>query len=585
MRFKNNISIIISILLFWLMLPSSLDVQAKDASYSSKDEVIYGKLHPNGHMNEMYVVNSFYDPTEGTITDYGSYESVRNLTDLSTIEQTKDSVSLQTTGEDFYYQGKIDNQPLPWKIDMTYFLDGVEMDADQLAGQSGQLDIHIEIKENQAVDPIFFDYYLLQISLTFDPLHFQDIEAPKGTEANEGKNKLVNFSAMPGEEDIFITTATVENLTMDPINISAIPANLAIDDPDISDMEDDMQKLSDAIRDLHDGVVDLYDGVIDMDDGTGELSKGSGEFLNGIKTLNQSSSELVTGSQTIKDAFAEINNALDENINGDLPDTDELKELPEIIRNISDELKQFSEGFNELDDLLDDLPSNGLSETDFAKVYDVLDDYKADEDVYDIVNQLVGTYTAVEALFYIDENMPFELDEIANEMVEYLDEIADELENNLAMLDELEQMDELIDGLQTLATEYDQFHEGVTEYTNGVDDLTKAYGDIDQGINDISDGTTELKDGVKELKDGTEELSDETKDLPNEMQSEIDQFMEDFDFSKFKPKSFISEKNKKIGVVQFVLQTETIEIPEDDTEETVEEETKNIWQRFLDLFR
>ncbi|HLS06628.1 MAG TPA: YhgE/Pip domain-containing protein, partial [Bacillota bacterium] len=183
------------------------------------------------------------------------------------------------------------------------------------------------------------------------------------------------------------------------------------------------------------------------------------------------------------------------------------------------------------------------------------------------------------------ENMPFELDEIANEMVEYLDEIADELENNLALLDELEQMDELIDGLQTLATEYDQFHQGVIEYTNGVDDLTKAYGDIDQGINDISEGTTELKDGVKELKDGTEELRDETKDLPNEMQSEIDQFMEDFDFSKFKPKSFISKKNKKIGVVQFVLQTETIEIPEDDTEEIIEEESKNLWQRFLDLFR
>src|SRR5690625_3936089 len=180
MRFKNNISIIISILLFWLMLPSSLDAQAKDASYSSKDEVIYGKLHPNGHMNELYVVNSFYDTAEGKITDYGSYEAIRNLTDLSNIEHNNNQIVFQTTGEDFYYQGELDKQPLPWEIDIAYFLDGVEMDADELAGQSGQLDIHIEIKENQAVDPIFFDYYLLQISLTFDPLHFQDIEAPKG---------------------------------------------------------------------------------------------------------------------------------------------------------------------------------------------------------------------------------------------------------------------------------------------------------------------------------------------------------------------------------------------------------------------
>src|SRR5699024_6870781 len=143
--------------------------------------------------------------------------------------------------------------------------------------------------------------------------------------------------------------------------------------------------------------------------------------------------------------------------------------------------------------------------------------------------------------------------EVATEIAVYLDEIADELENNLSMLDEFDQITELIEGLQTMAKEYNQFHDGLSEYTQGVNELTQAYREIDGGINDLSSGTGSLKSGVKELVDGTKELHEETSDLPNEMQAEIDEFMADFDFSNFKPKSYISDKNKNIGVVQFVL--------------------------------
>src|SRR5690625_450038 len=581
MRLNKIVHIIVSFLLIWSILPLPVNAADKGTSYGTKDEVIYGKLHANGQINEMYVVNSFYDTTEGQITDYGTYENIRNLTDLSTIEKSNKQVIFQTTGEDFYYQGELSEHQLPWDIKITYYLDGEKIDADQLAGQSGKFEIHIETKANKTIDPVFFDYYLLQISLTFDPLHFQQITAPKGTEANEGKNKLINFSAMPGEEDIFITTANVENLTMEPISISAIPANLAFDDPDISEMEEDMQKLSDAIRDLHDGVVELYDGVIDLDDGTEKLNEGSSEFLKGMKTLNNSSKDLVAGSQRIKDAFAEINEALNIDFDVDLPSADDLKELPGIIRDISQELQEFSNVLKEIDELLRDIATDGLDERDYEKVYAVIDD----NEVQQIVDQLVATHAAVKALANINESIPIDLTDAAQQMAQYLAEIADELESNLHLLDELGQINELIDGLKTMAREYNQFHRGLVEYSDGVAELTKADGEIDSGIDELSDGTTKLETGVKELVDGTKELHDATSDLPDEMQSEIDQFMADFDFSDYKPKSFVSEKNKNIGVVQFVLQTETIELPEDDSDEVAEEKSKNLWQRFLDLFR
>src|SRR5699024_6806328 len=131
------------------------------------------------------------------------------------------------------------------------------------------------------------------------PEIFQDIQAPKGTEANEGRNKLVSFSVMPEQEEVLIVSARVKDLEMDPIEVSAIPANIAIEDIDLDDMTGDMETLSDAIREINSGVADLNEGISELNSGAAELSSGSTEYLNGINELDQSSGELVSGSKDI----------------------------------------------------------------------------------------------------------------------------------------------------------------------------------------------------------------------------------------------------------------------------------------------
>src|SRR5699024_7649581 len=149
------------------------------------------------------------------------------------------------------------------------------------------------------------------------------------------------------------------------------------------------------------------------------------------------------------------------------------------LRTMSGELKEFSKTLKVLDDLLAELPSDRLNERDITKLYQALDEYGADNDIREIVNQLVITYTATETLFYLSENIPVDLTDVALEIAAYLDGIAEELENNLGMLDELSKIPKLIEGLQTMANEYNQFHDGLIQYTNGVNELTKAYEEID----------------------------------------------------------------------------------------------------------
>ncbi|WBX80455.1 hypothetical protein PD280_00755 [Virgibacillus salarius] len=70
-----------------------------------------------------------------------------------------------------------------------------------------------------------------------------------------------------------------------------------------------------------------------------------------------------------------------------------------------------------------------------------------------------------------------------------------------------------------------------------------------------------------------------------QIKQETDEMMEEYDNSDFEPKSFVSDQNKNVEVVQFVLQTESIKIPEPETTEAPVKEEKGIWERFLDLFR
>lgn len=560
--------------------------QSTPGNYSTKDEVIYGKLDANGKIKNMYVVNSFHMTKPGEIIDYGNYNDLRNLTDLTSIEQAENKLLFQAV-DDFYYQGELENKALPWDISIKYLLDGKEMNPDVLPGQTGNLEIQISTSANKNVDPLFFNYYLLQISLKFDPMIFEDIQAPEGTEANEGKDKLISFNVMPEQEETFIISADVTNLEMDPINISAVPANLGFDSPDTEDIASEMQELSDAIHDVNTGVSELKDGISTLNSGASDLSKGSTSYQTGMSELNQSSGELINGSKEILNVFQQFSNALDDT--PEIPDLDDLNDLPKGLRDISKELKEFSKTVDVLQEAIQDIPDNTINEEQIKALYEALEESDADDQTVEVVNQLVATYEAAQIVKNLNEQIPDQLATLIKNLANNLDLIADGLEEAMLNIDEFDGLDDLAqlqDGLNTMSSEYEKFHKGLISYTDGVNTLTKSYQEINNGTKELSNGIADLESGVSELHDGTTELEESTSDLSGELQSEIDKFMEEFDFSDFEPLSFVSNKNKKVGVVQFVLQTERIEIEEPEPIVEEEEEVeKSLWDRFVDLFK
>lgn len=591
---------------FLLILPSFLTIAsseseeetealpASNGKLASKDEVVYAKLHANGDGEELYIVNSLEVEEAGVVADYGNYTSLKNLTDLSEMKQNGDKIEVTAEEGRFYYQGNIDTELLPWNMNIRYFLDGNEVSPEKLAGATGNVEIKISTSANEEANPIFFENYLLQLTLLLDAEKTTNIESEDGTLANAGKDFQTTFTVMPGEESEVAVAADVVDFSFDGIDIAAVPSNMDIDAPETDELTGEMQTLSNAIAEINDGVDELKNGATNLNQGAEDLRTGSSEYRDGIDALNQSSSELVNGSSAIDEALETMHASLSGVEDIDLSELelvfDGLSELSEGLKEISGGLEELHENYMQayhaLDDAMTAIPAYELSEEEIAALY-------ASDADSETVNQLVEVYTAAltakgtfdqikEAFLAVDSTLDTVISSLGT-MANQVDLLVDEFSGSIGELDISSGISELAEGVAALSANYKEFHTGLVSYTGGVDELASGYQQLDSGIVELSEGTAEFEEGLTTLHQGTTELDDATSDLPIQMTEEIDQMISEYDKSDFEAISFVSEQNKNVSSVQFVLTTESIK-KDEVSEEAEEEEEKSFWQRFLDLF-
>ncbi|MFE8700731.1 WXG100 family type VII secretion target [Cytobacillus sp. FJAT-54145] len=602
MRKKQFLLVVLS---FIVLLPSFLATADKTNRVSaekvagkitSKDEVVYATLKANGDLEEIYVVNTLDVAQPGEVFDYGEYSSVKNLTDLSELNLEGETIRVNAPEGNFYYQGTLkDDSELPWDINVSYLLDGKEIDPTELAGKMGHIQINVETKVNKNVDLVFYENYLLQVSLMLSNM-YGNIEASGGMIANAGKNKQITFTVMPGQEENFSVEADVEHFEFQGIEIAAVPSTLPIDTSEMDSMTDDMSTLSDAIGELNNGVADLEDGVSQLNSGVTSLREGSTQYKNGINQVNGASTEIIQASNSIGDALKTISDSM----SGDSSEMDltSLNELPagltqlangltETANGLSTLQENYSVAYQALDGAIKEIPAQQLTEEEITGLYasgadsNVLDKLIASNTA---AQKVRGTYSAVNEAFLAVEPSLKQASEAIHVISGNLTSIANELSASLKETD-MSGLGELQKGLATLSSNYSEFHSGLVGYTEGVGQLAASYNQLHSGIVGVSGGTSGLNEGVGKLHDGTDELYQETKDLPEQMQEEINQMISEYDKSDFTPVSFVSPQNENVYSVQFVIKTESIEKEEQETKKEEPVKEKGFWELFLDLFK
>lgn len=294
---KKKIALILSLI---LLLTFSIPIA--NASSSSKEEVIYGILDHDGSVEKLYVVNIF---DGGSITDYGVYDKLINLTTSDALKQVDDKITIATESDKFYYQGNLLSKELPWNIEIKYYMDNNEIQALDLAGKSGKLKITIQVSKNPNVVSSFYDNFGLQISVLLSNKLSRNIIAENATIAEAAGSKQLSFTVLPGNTFEGVVTADVSNFEMEPISINAI--RLAFDiSYDTSEYTEQFDELTKGIVALDDGAADLLAGLSELSDGLSDYVDGLDAFNNGIGQLSSGAKELYTGLSSLNTGLSEL---------------------------------------------------------------------------------------------------------------------------------------------------------------------------------------------------------------------------------------------------------------------------------------
>ncbi|MGI6188440.1 MAG: hypothetical protein GX041_00380 [Clostridiales bacterium] len=592
-----------------------------------KNETVYVILAHNGKVLEQRVVNRLYSngkPDE--VVDYGDYISVRSMETGTKPEIRNNRIiwdsDLLTKG-DIYYEGITDKE-LPVEIDIKYFLDDVQVNAEDLAGKSGIVRIEIKIKNRmKAEEPIIFQGFdgsvvsrnnecytpfLVQVSYEVDLDIFSEVKAEDAVKITTGKTMNVNFSAFPYPDSEFSMELKGNSIELNPITFTVFPRVMPVQD---IEMGENLEKLFDGLEQIQNGLTKLGSAADSVAGGSRTVYKGQQEFYRGISNiaegssrLNKNSDTLIAGYDASMEGFDEIKNGTEElsyalgNINP------AMKALGKSAKEISTAMESLKKGADELETAGDELVQG------YAGIRKITNDIA--ELVQDLAEKDPGN-TGLQELqaLVAAQNQAVSLLEGAGEGIRQgADTLSLGLENIKEGLDKefipgLEQVgsviektasgsESLIDGMTQYKKGQAVYRQGLADYITGVKEIAKGLETLKQHSRSMSAGLDELVKALENISGG---LADINKKGFSEMEDGIIQAIEDMRFAEaFIEKmeelandyrSFADNQRNRNSSVQFIMKTDRVVYENDELKPGIQDETEskvNWWEQLLKLF-
>lgn len=641
---------------------STVSVYAADAK--EKEEVVYIVQDASGKTNSINVVNIF---GKGHVEDYGDYSQVKMLNTTDSINQNGDKISFTTHKNKVYYQGTLKDKEIPWNISIDYTLDEKSISPKKLAGSSGQLEMHILIEENKEYTSNFYNQYALQAAFTLDTDKCKNIEADGATIANVGNDKQISYTVLPGKGLDTVIKTKVKNFEMDAVSINGVKLNLDID-IDNQELMDKVKKIQDATKKLNDGTNNLSTGTNQLKNGGSQLINGSSRLNEGTSTLDNGISDLNTGVKQMQQALNTLNSKSADLTTGSYEVFNALKTIQTQLNTVStssDDLKKLTASSLQIKQGINQAYQGALA----LKQGVQYDSYKAamkkngldidqltsgnSQAIKDISNQINSLQTSIDQIKSIpdyqnNETYVAQIKEL-EASVESLQQIVTLLKGNNVAINGTQQyfntvssnVDDLVNGLETLQTKYDEFDQAINKLVSnlsdmllkvnalktGINQLVESYSLMDNGMNQytygvaqivasyqqIVDGTSSLalgskslvddskslkkgtidlyngidavNGGVNTLHEGTQEFYNQTINVDQEIDDQIDEMLGNLSGGTDQVESFVSNKNTNVKAVQFVIKTTAIKKEENRTTKEKTTSNKNLLEKLLDLFK
>ena len=195
------------------------------------DETMYVNLDYYGRLDKINVVKGCSLNGLTDFTDYGTYLDVTNMSNQAVPVLGDGSVTWnfpQAQKERFYYKCALDKDQitLPWEFDVSYKLNGVPSNGDQLAGASGLVEIHIKADPNDHAREYYRNNMMLMVAVPVDMGKCYSVEAEGSQTQNLGETTAVVFTALPGEEGDYTVRIGTDSFETTGVIMAMMPGTV-----------------------------------------------------------------------------------------------------------------------------------------------------------------------------------------------------------------------------------------------------------------------------------------------------------------------------------------------------------------------
>lgn len=360
----------------------------------SKEETVYINADASGMVKDI-TVSDWLKTTgiTGSVEDFSGLSDISNVKGDETFTQSEDKLTWDAQGQDIYYQGKTDKE-LPVTVNISYSLDGEEMEPQDMVGKSGKMEMKVSYENNEkktitvnGEEEEVSVPFMLVTGMFLPTDTFTNVKVDNGKVISEGSNDIVVGIGMPGLAksldfdkdaadkipDSFTVTADVTEFSMGntiTYATSSLLGELEFDDiEDLDDLTDSIDTLIDSSaklvsgsRDLEDGIaklaskytefdegiVELTDGIHKLADGGSSLKKGASAYIDGVDSLGKGATDYVNGTKTLTKGVKKYVKGNEALANGISSLKEALDEFPAQYQAFSEGLKKYINGVKTL---------------------------------------------------------------------------------------------------------------------------------------------------------------------------------------------------------------------------------------------